>query len=291
MDRQTYRALVVDDDQPVREATARAMSEQSFWCDTACDGAEALEKFRQGPHDLVVTDLRMPGMHGYALTCELLKGPQPPRIVVLTGLAEPSLVKDLYCRGVDDVVNKPVDVQVFAMKMASIFHRQEWRELFVASQHAQEPESGHTLIATVEHRLERQSTPASPQLEELFNAAAATASDPPQAMVAYLERLFDGADGEDRRHSERGSLLATVMAIPLTKSLEPCGEPFKAAARDASEGGISLLHTRAITAQNLALRWHSLASPGRQIDVVMQVNRCQPMGPFYEIAGEFAPQR
>jgi DNA-binding response OmpR family regulator len=43
MEKQIYRALVVDDDQAVREATARAMSAESFWCDTACDGQEALK--------------------------------------------------------------------------------------------------------------------------------------------------------------------------------------------------------------------------------------------------------
>jgi DNA-binding response OmpR family regulator len=289
MDRGIHRALIVDDDEPVREATARAMSAQSFWCETATDGAEALAKFRRSPHDLVVTDLRMPGMHGYALTLELLNSPQSPRIVVLTGLAEPSLVKDLYCRGVDDVVNKPVDVQEFATKMASLFHPQEWRDSLVASHHGRAPTSGHALIANVEHALDQRSTRMSPQIEELLNAAAASTFEAPQAMAAFLERTCQGGVGKERRQSERGSLLATVTAVPLTDSLEPCGEPFKAAARDASAGGISLLHTRAVTAQKLALRWPSLASPGRQISLVLQVKRSQPLGPFYEIAGEFAP--
>jgi CheY-like chemotaxis protein len=286
-----YRALIVDDEPAAREATARAMADASFWCDTAADGAEALAKYRESRHDLVVTDLRMPGMHGYALTVELLKDAQPPRIVVLTGLAEPNLVKDLYSRGVDDVVSKPVDVRVFATKMASIFERNKWRESFIAAQQALPPTSGHSLVAHIEHMLDRESAPVPEQLEKLFQTASTEVSDPPQAMITFLERMFDSPDGQgDRRRTQRASLLATITAIPLSPSFEPCGEPFKAAARDASEGGISLLHTRAVTATHLALRWQSLAAPARQINMLLHVDRCHPMGPFYEVAGQFVPR-
>src|SRR4029079_916654 len=133
MQQRIYRALVVDDEESVREAVSRAMAARSFWCETAADGYEALQKYRQSRHDLVVSDLRMPRMHGYALTLELLKDAQPPRIVILTGLAEPMLVKDLLSRGGEDVVSKPVDVRVFATKMASIFERHVWRDEMVAA--------------------------------------------------------------------------------------------------------------------------------------------------------------
>jgi CheY-like chemotaxis protein len=291
MEQRIYRALVVDDEPALREATARALSAESFWCDTASDGREALERYRESRHDLVVTDLRMPGMHGYALAIELLKDEHPPRIVVLTAIAEPSLVRDLFSRGVDDVVSKPVDVRVFATKMASLFERATWRESLLARErHAgpMAPASGHTLVAHIEHTLDQASKPVSAELEKLFQAAATEVSEPPAAMITYLERMFDGAAGEgDRRQSERASLLATITAIPLNGEFVPCGEPFKGAARDASEGGLSLLHTRAIPAEFLALRWTSLGAPGRQINLVMQIQRCQPMGPFYEVAGKF----
>jgi hypothetical protein len=111
-------------------------------------------------------------------------------------------------------------------------------------------------------------------------------------MVSFLERACEAIDDDDeRRRSERASLLATVLAIPLSHTMQPCGEPFKAAARDASAGGMSLLHTRAVTAEMLALRWQNLAAPGHPINLVLRVQRCQPMGPFYEVAGDFVPQQ
>lgn len=285
-----FRALIVDPDFSLRIAAAQALAAYGFTCDVATDGRDALGKFHMQRHDLVVTELRMAGMHGYALALELLRDATPPRIVVLTDVVEPSLIKDLYSRGVDDVITKPIDPRVFAAKAASLLLKQQWRESLLEAQHVPRTASGHTLIAEIEHTLvgSSQHTPA--RFEELFQAALIL-SEPPQGMVSYLERQCDGIDDDDdRRQNSRASLLATVLAIPLGKTLEPCGEPFKAAARDASTGGLSLLHTRAVTAGHLALRWQSLASPGRQIDLVMRVQRCQPMGPFYEVAGDFVSQ-
>jgi CheY-like chemotaxis protein len=288
MEQQTYRALVVDDEPAIREATVRALTAKSFSCESAADGAEALACYRKSHHDLVITDLRMPGMHGYALALELLKEEEPPHIVVLAAVAEPSLARDLFSRGVDDVINKPVDMRVFATKMASLFSRQKWREASQPRQMDDVPISGHAVVARIEHVLEEASTFVSPEIEQLFEAAAERVADPPSAMGSYLEGLFAGVGDRERRESQRASLLATVTVVPLNAAREPCGEPFKAAARNVSEGGVSLLHTRAVTAEFLALRWNPLGASGQRINLVLEVHRCQPIGPFYEVAGRFA---
>jgi CheY-like chemotaxis protein len=217
-----------------------------------------------------------------------LKDATPPHIVVLTGVAEPMLVKDLLSRGVDDVVSKPIDARVLATKMSSIFERQMWRDEMVAANRDYYAGAGHTLIAKIESQLEVLSLCVSESLEEIFQTAHDTLSEPPQAMLNFLERNFEepGAGG-DRRKTDRVSLLATVVAVPVTKQFEPCGEAFKAAARDVSQGGMSMLHTRAISSEYVALRWQSLASKNSFIKVVMQLIRCRPMGPFYELAGQF----
>ncbi len=247
-----------------------------------------MQKYRTSRHDLVVIDLRMPRMHGYALTLELLKDAQPPHIVVLTGMAEPMLVKDLLSRGVDDVVTKPIDARVFATKMSAIFERHLWRDAMVAANRTWPEGAGHTLIAKIESSLELLSMCVSDELETILAAAHDELAEPPQAMLNFLERFFDepGSQGE-RRKSDRVSLLATVAAVPVTRKFQTCGEPFKAAARDVSQGGMSMLHTRAVSSEFVALRWQSLASKKSFIKVVMQLTRCHPMGPFYEVAGQF----
>ena len=108
-------------------------------------------------------------------------------------------------------------------------------------------------------------------------------------MMHYLEHAVDGPIGDrERRQSVRASLLATVTAIPLAGELEPCGEPFRAIARDVSDGGLEPAAHARVTAELLALRWPRLAAPrrGRSTCCCASI-RCQPLGPFYEVAGQF----
>ena len=78
----TYRALVVDDEAIVRQATMRALASNGFFCEPASDGHEALALVRESTFDVVVTDLKMPRVNGHAVAVELLS--QPKRPVVIT---------------------------------------------------------------------------------------------------------------------------------------------------------------------------------------------------------------
>ena len=134
MDKAIHRVLIVDDEPLIREATSRAMAAQEFCCETACDGRQAMQMYQEKRHDLVVTDLRMPKYHGHSLILELLKDNEPPGIVVLTGVANTRLVKDLLSRGVQDIVQKPIDFNVFATKMLTLIERGGWGSSFGQSQ-------------------------------------------------------------------------------------------------------------------------------------------------------------
>lgn len=112
-----YRGLIVDDEEPIRRLLARALACEGIRCDQAADGRQALERYRSRRYDVVVTDLRMPNRHGHALCVDLLESSNKPLIVVLTGVIEPRLVRDLLARGVDDVEFKPVDFRAFAAKI------------------------------------------------------------------------------------------------------------------------------------------------------------------------------
>jgi len=117
MDTSRYRALVVDDEQPIRQLVQRALAAQGIACDQAADGHEALKQCHSRAYDAVITDLRMPNRHGHALCVDLLASTDRPIIVVLTGVMDPRLTRDLMARGVDDIVFKPVDFRAFSAKI------------------------------------------------------------------------------------------------------------------------------------------------------------------------------
>jgi DNA-binding response OmpR family regulator len=114
------RVLVVDDEAAVRELTIRALDQEGFECDPAINGEQALKMLEITQYDAVITDLRMPQVHGHALVVELLKRKERPAVLVLTGILEPRLAKDLLARGVDDIFFKPVDHRLMAVKLAAL---------------------------------------------------------------------------------------------------------------------------------------------------------------------------
>jgi len=118
-----YRALVVDDEELVRQLAVRSLSAEGFRCDQAANGEIAAQMFLDTRYDVVLTDLRMPRRHGHSLAVELLSRPERPVIVVVTGVLEPRLAKDLLARGVDDIAFKPVDYEVLGAKVRTLVAR------------------------------------------------------------------------------------------------------------------------------------------------------------------------
>ena len=94
-------------------------------CEGASNGREAKEALTTNRFDVVVTDLRMPEVNGHALSLDILAENNPPILIVVTGVAEPRIARDLLSRGVDDVLYKPLDHDLLAMKIKSLIERRE----------------------------------------------------------------------------------------------------------------------------------------------------------------------
>jgi len=118
-----YRALIVDDEFAIQKMVARELARQGFECEFAFDGQQAIELTDQSHFDVVITDLKMPNMHGHALALELLHREDRPCVVILTGVMEPALAKDLLQHGVDDILFKPIDFSYVAAKVKMLLDR------------------------------------------------------------------------------------------------------------------------------------------------------------------------
>jgi DNA-binding NtrC family response regulator len=101
------RVLLVDDDPGVRSLLVRLLRAQGHETAEAESGVKALEFLEESNADLVVSDLRMPGMSGLALL-ELVKKrvPHVP-IVLLTAYASPETTVDAVQLGAFDYLEKP----------------------------------------------------------------------------------------------------------------------------------------------------------------------------------------
>lgn len=106
------RILVVDDERGVRDMLREAVTVFGYDVTTAAHGQEALELFLREPHDLVLTDLMMPGMSGWELAAHLRAADPRLPVVILTGFGA-NLEEEARHRGIV-LMHKPVRLESLA---------------------------------------------------------------------------------------------------------------------------------------------------------------------------------
>jgi CheY-like chemotaxis protein len=92
------RILIVDDDASAREVMAEVLTAAGFVVESAADGYEALWLAARHAHDIVVTDVSMPGIDGVELTRRLHAFARQVPVILTTGLAE---TRDLLTSAAD----------------------------------------------------------------------------------------------------------------------------------------------------------------------------------------------
>jgi CheY-like chemotaxis protein len=104
------RALVVDDEGPIRNLLAAVLKRERIPADTAANGADAVELLRRHTYACVVLDLMMPVMNGREVIDAMLQGrlPQVP-VIVVTAAGEGGTA-DLEPEVVKVIIRKPFDV-------------------------------------------------------------------------------------------------------------------------------------------------------------------------------------
>jgi CheY-like chemotaxis protein len=108
------RILVVDDDDNLRELLATVLSQDGRVVDTARDGIEALELLQQNRYDLIISDLRMPGLNGPALYDALRATPRTtlPRVIFMTGNAATGEYATFLRGTTEPMLEKPFSLDV-----------------------------------------------------------------------------------------------------------------------------------------------------------------------------------
>lgn len=85
MNNYQFRALIVDDEVPVREELALLLQEHGFIVETAADGEEGLQKLLTNEFDVAVVDLKMPKMGGLEMIRQADEKEIDTFVVILTG--------------------------------------------------------------------------------------------------------------------------------------------------------------------------------------------------------------
>ncbi len=99
------RVLVVDDEESIRALVAKSLAKECE-VDMVADGPSAVDRLKSGEYDLVITDLRMPGMDGLSVIREARRHSEVPVIVITAFSTEANAIEALNL-GVTGYLTKP----------------------------------------------------------------------------------------------------------------------------------------------------------------------------------------
>jgi DNA-binding response OmpR family regulator len=126
------KILIVDDDPDILTAIGAVLEARDYEVVTAPDGEEGLDKLRDEKPDLMILDLLMPKMDGFAV-CKELKDPRRAKysnipILILTSVKEEASrrryeLETGLAMDVDDYVEKPIDPYTLLERVEKLLKR------------------------------------------------------------------------------------------------------------------------------------------------------------------------
>ena len=117
MKQKNIKVLVVDDEVAFANTLSQRLQLRDMIVGTAYDGEEALLKLKEEEPDVMVLDLRMPGMQGMDVLRETKKAYPLVQVIVLTGHGTDKDAEEAKQLGGFDFLNKPADIEHLERKI------------------------------------------------------------------------------------------------------------------------------------------------------------------------------
>ena len=130
------RILIIEDEEAIRSILRELLLDAGYEVEEAADGPEGIAKFRAGRFVLVLLDLMLPGLDGYAV-CEQIRRVSDIPVIMLTALdGEDAQIKAFELQA-DDYITKPFSLRLVLMRIEAVLRR--------SREPGSEPEPGDVL--------------------------------------------------------------------------------------------------------------------------------------------------
>ncbi len=187
--------LVVDDEEPIRNALKKFLNQQGYDVVTAASGDEALRVLQRQKFSVVLLDVRMPGKSGIDLVPQVLELEPSLAVLMLTAVNDATTAALCMQRGAMDYLTKPIDLSDLARAILRAIRR---RDSQIEQANLNQWLKEEVAVRTAELRRERA------KLERLS--------------VATLEALVNALEAKDpfiRGHSARVADMGAMVAAEL----------------------------------------------------------------------------
>jgi DNA-binding response OmpR family regulator len=123
------RILIVEDEQHLADGLKFNLDAEGFMADVVDTGERALEKLLgagREHYDLVVLDVMLPGIDGFAVVSELRAARQFVPVLILTARGRPEDVLKGFAAGADDYLPKPTELAILMARTNGLLRRSAW---------------------------------------------------------------------------------------------------------------------------------------------------------------------
>ena len=119
------KILIVDDEKAIRESVSLVLAEEGHETNIAADGNEALELLNKDNFDVMITDLKMPGMDGMKLVEKCLQICPQTSVIIITAHASVESAIEALRMGAFDYILKPFDFDDLILKVNRLLGNKE----------------------------------------------------------------------------------------------------------------------------------------------------------------------
>jgi response regulator RpfG family c-di-GMP phosphodiesterase len=189
--------LVIDDEEPIRHALRRFLSQEKFEVLTAGTAAEALEVIGRQPVSCILLDLRLPDMDGLELLPRLLESEPAPVVIILSAVNDATSAKTAIQHGAFDYLVKPIDLVDLLQAVQRAVRRRDSRL------------EAERLAEVLRREVEARTVELQQERESLRWLSVATL----QALVNALEAKDPHLQGHSARVAELAARVASACGL------------------------------------------------------------------------------
>jgi DNA-binding NtrC family response regulator len=115
--------LIVDDELAMRNLLENILIQEGYNIGLAENGDDALKMIKNNKYDLVLSDIKMPGMNGFELL-KIIKSEHPGiGVIMMTGFGDAFTVKDALLQGADEYITKPFKAHEITLVLERTYMR------------------------------------------------------------------------------------------------------------------------------------------------------------------------
>ncbi len=122
------QVMVVDDEENIREVLSNYLQSMNYEVETAEDGQDALDKFKKGDFDLIISDLLMPNIDGLELLKRIREIDKEVIFLMITGYPSIETAVEAIKKGAYDYITKPFHMEDVKLRIERAFEKRSLKE-------------------------------------------------------------------------------------------------------------------------------------------------------------------